>query len=368
VQPADLPNALTRQLSSGAAVGQPAPKLCFTGAGSVDAYARTFCRDLDLWQGLQGQLSPGSILRLQEPLGPKTTLRVGGPAKWYVEPAEVLDLPKLHDFAEKQQLPVFLLGRGSNLIVPETGFNGLVVHLRSSAFTVLEATGAGEICAGAGVRLKQLCGFAARVGCPGFEFLEGIPGMVGGSLKMNAGAMGGWIFDLVASVNVWDPARGLVTLPRAEFNAGYRSCPELEGVTVVSAVFKAASATGSSPQKILEQTGAYASRRKASQPREPSAGCVFKNPPEGAAGAWVEALGLKGKRCGGAMISPIHGNFVVNAGGASTADVLSLIKAAWEAVHQHYGVALEPEPILLGMDWDQVLRRPQSDLNTTPHT
>lgn len=306
----------------------------------------------DWWRNVSALVDEETRLRLDEPLAPKTTFRVGGPARFYAEPANVEDLRTLWLAAQQAEVPVFFLGRGSNLIVVDEGFAGLVIRLQHRSWrdiTVRE----GEVYAKAGARLKQLCAASASAGLVGLEFLEGIPGSVGGALRMNAGAMGGWIFDAVASVEWMTPDGTVHTSPRERFDAGYRHCRELMHAVALGATFRPVGP--GEAQAIRERIDSYAAVRKTSQPRDPSAGCIFKNPQGGHAGKIVDELGLKGERLGAAEVSTVHGNFIVNRGNARCADVIALIRAIRERAQKDRGVELEPEVLLLGARWEDVL-------------
>src|SRR5690606_37061057 len=174
------------------------------------------------------RLSAQSRVRREEPLARKTTLRVGGAARVYVEPATVADLQAVVRLARERRLLLRMLGRGSNLLIPDSGVDGIVVSLRLPSWEAFEPLPDGRIRVSAGLRLKNLCGLATRHGYGGFEFLEGIPGNVGGALRMNAGAMGGWMFDVVDEVDVVLPDGEFRRFRRDEMNVDYRHCAELE--------------------------------------------------------------------------------------------------------------------------------------------
>jgi UDP-N-acetylmuramate--alanine ligase len=307
---------------------------------------------LTWWHALEDEVGPASRLLVDEPLAPKTTMRVGGPARFYAEPGSVGDLARVVRAAREGGVSVFFLGRGSNLIVLDEGYEGLVIRLTGPAWQGVEVEGE-RVRAQAGARLKRICASASAAGLRGFEFLEGIPGTLGGSLRMNAGAMGGWIFDLVESVDCLEPDATVASHPAAFFRAAYRSCPELDGRVALAAVLRARE-RGEVPE-IRDRVDTYARLRKSSQPREPSAGCIFKNPENGYAGKLVDELGLKGTRVGAAMVSPVHANFIVNTGGARAGDILALIRLIRERAREGAGVELEPEALLLGARWEDVL-------------
>ncbi|MGA2017915.1 MAG: UDP-N-acetylmuramate dehydrogenase [Opitutaceae bacterium] len=336
----------------------------FVGAGDIDRSARAWVEAArgqisraQRWdrfaEAVRPLLSRASVLSREEPLAEKTTLRVGGAARLYAEPSTEDDLRVLLAEARRGGIPVLLLGRGSNLIVPDEGVDALVVALSRESWSGFETLEDGRIRAGAGLRLKNLCGLAAAAGLSGFEFLEGIPGCVGGALRMNAGAMGGWIFDVVDEVRLMSADGVVATLPRSSLNVDYRHCAELQEAIALSAVLRPVSRSdaGAVGRRIDE----YRRRRHESQPREPSAGCIFKNPPGASAGRLIEESGLKGARVGGAEVSRVHANFVVNRGGATSADVLELVRRVRAAVRKEKGVDLEPEALLYGKEWRDVL-------------
>ncbi len=302
------------------------------------------------WQPL---LDAGTRLRREEPLAGRTTLRVGGAARLFAEPASLADLGRLVVLAREAGVSVFPLGRGSNLVVPDAGVDGLVLSLAHESFAAFQPRPDGLVAVGAGLRLKNLCGLAAAAGLGGFEFLEGIPGSVGGALRMNAGAMGGWMFDVVAEVTLVDGDGAVHRLPKAELRVDYRHCAELESALAVGAVLVPASP--SEAAAIARQIDVYRKKRHETQPREPSAGCIFKNPPGTSAGRVIDDCGLKGTRVGGAEVSPVHANFIVNRGGATGDDVLELVRRIRARVRAVRGIDLQPEVLLFGRRWEEVL-------------
>ena len=337
--------------------------VAFVGAGDIERDAEAYAKILrrrgegessrDLPDLVAGRLSSACVLRANEPLARRTTLGVGGAARWYAEPGDVDDLAALLRAAAELDLRWFVIGRGSNLLVPDEGYDGLVLHLAADRWGGVTDLGDGRWRVGGGARLKELCGATARAGWQGFEFLEGIPGTLGGSLRMNAGAMGGWIFDLVESVE-WLTPQGKVRAARRDgFDALYRDCPQLHGSVVLSAVLRA---TGrDEPSAIRARMDDLAARRRAAQPREASAGCVFRNPEGDKAGRLIDLSGLKGRACGAVAVSSLHANFLVNAGDATAADFLALMRLVRAEVQARQGVRLQPEIIALGRDWKELL-------------
>jgi len=298
-----------------------------------------------LVEALAARLSPGAVVRRDEPLAPHTTLRVGGPADAYVEPASEADLAAVVRCCAERGVEFFLLGRGSNLIVRDGGFRGVVVCLAHPAFKTLRVEGE-QIQCGAGVRLKELAVTARRAGLAGLEFLEGIPGSLGGALRMNAGAMGGAMFDVVESVRVMDASGCVNVLSRSEMEVAYRSCATLKTRLALGAQLRGRPEPEAA---IAARMLACSQKRWASQPAAPSAGCMFKNPPEIPAGRLIDELGLKGTRVGAARISLEHGNFLVNDGGATAADVLALIGLLRDRARAERGIELHPEVEVIGV-------------------
>jgi UDP-N-acetylenolpyruvoylglucosamine reductase len=289
----------------------------------------------------------------RELLGPKTTMRVGGPARVYAEPAGTEDLRQLLVEASRRQLPVLMLGRGSNLLVPDEGVDGLVINLGHENWQKFEPLADGRVRVGAGLRLKNLCGLAIKAGLKGFEFLEGIPGNVGGALRMNAGAMGGWMFDVVEEVELISRQGEVRVMKKAEMHVDYRHCAELHDAIALGAVLKPAASADAND--IRRQVDVYQKKRIESQPREPSAGCIFKNPPGNSAGRLIDEAGLKGERVGDAEVSTVHANFIVNRGHATSADIIGLVRKIRARVKSAKGVDLEPEVLLYGKEWKDIL-------------
>ncbi len=307
----------------------------------------------DFLRAVRGELGVATKLLEYELLGSKTTMRVGGPARVYAEPANLDDLRLLLRQAKAFGLPVLMLGRGSNLIIPDAGVDGLVISLAHPDWQKFTIQPDGRIWVGAGLRLKNLCGLATKAGLAGFEFLEGIPGSVGGALRMNAGAMGGWMFDVVEAVQLVTPQGELQALKKAELHVDYRHCAELQEAIALGAYLQAPAAAAATT--IRGQIETYQKKRVESQPREPSAGCIFKNPPAGSAGRLIDEVGLKGERVGDAEVSAVHANFIINRGAATSADIIELIKKIRARVRSARGIELEPEVMLYGQAWKDVL-------------
>ncbi|MGH7973727.1 MAG: FAD-binding protein, partial [Limisphaerales bacterium] len=219
-------------------------------------------------------VSPQTVLRRNEPLAKRTTLRVGGPADLYVEPTSEEDLAQTVRFCAERKLGLLMLGRGSNLLVKDGGVRGVVISLGQACFSRVEVRGA-EIECGAGAKLKAAAMEAKRQGVAGLEFLEGIPGSVGGALRMNAGAMGSAIFDVVRAVRLMDFSGKVQQKKICELEIKYRGCPTLKSHIALGAVL---AGQPGSRQEIERRMNQFSQKRWQSQPAAPSAGCIFKNP------------------------------------------------------------------------------------------
>lgn len=295
---------------------------------------------------LEAAVSAATLIRRREPLAKRTTLRVGGPAEIYVEPASEADLAAVLRWCAQGDVPFFVLGRGSNLLIRDGGIRGVVINLAHPDFSAVVVDGERLRC-GAGAKLKQVAIAAKRAGLMGVEFLEGIPGSVGGALRMNAGAMGGETFDAVESVRVMDPAGQARDLAAHEIKVAYRCCGLLKNHIALGAVFKCRTAAR---EEVEQRMSGFSQKRWDSQPAAPSAGCCFKNPPQLPAGKLVEELGLKGTKVGGAMVSFEHGNFIVNDGTATARDVLDLIALIRAKARAERGIELQTEIEIVGED------------------
>ncbi|MGV3772730.1 MAG: UDP-N-acetylmuramate dehydrogenase [Verrucomicrobiales bacterium] len=295
---------------------------------------------------LASLLSPGTVLRKHEPMSRRTTLRVGGPADIYLEPVNESDLATVARFASDREIPFMVLGRGSNLLVRDGGIRGLVVSLAHPSFSEMTFDSETVTC-GAGVRLRSLAFESKKRSITGFEFLEGIPGSIGGALRMNAGAMGRWIFERVEMVRHMDRNGVIQESNASDLKPEYRNCPSLRQNLALRARLKGAFGN---PVEIEQNLSECSKKRWASQPAAPSAGCIFKNSLTVPAGKLVDELGLKTTRIGGAMVSDIHGNFIINDGSAKAADVLQLIELIKSVARDKRGIDLHTEVEIVGED------------------
>lgn len=286
------------------------------------------------------------VVKSRERLSGHTSLKIGGPADIWVEPRDTGHLKRLVRYTSENKIPLFVIGGGTNLLVSDEGFRGIVVHLGSAVFKKIDAKGA-RLTVGAGVNVPALVRFCCQKGLGGIESLIGIPGTVGGAIAMNAG---GWkspiyknIGDLVISLKVMDRNGNIKILKKDDLEFGYRSC-NLDGCLILEGrlvLYK------EDPKAITSRCAQFLTIKRQKQALDvPSAGCVFKNPDESqfTCGQMIDTLGLKGKKMGGAEISERHANFIINkTRKASCQDVMSLIEFIRRKIDENYHMPLELE-------------------------
>jgi len=283
-------------------------------------------------------------LRPEEPLAPRTTWRIGGPARLFAEAEDVPALAGLLRWARAEGLPAIPLGKGSNVLVPDEGLDAVVFALAGDLASV--SVEPPLVRAGGGASLMSLAVTARNAGLGGTEGLSGIPSSVGGAVRINAGAYGTEIFDLLEDVTLVGRAGEVRVVPAAVIPHGYRWTALCDGDDVVAgATLRLAPAPREEADTRLAEVR---EKRKRALPTEPNAGSVFRNPPGDHAGRLLEACGLKGERVGGAVVSERHANVIVNAGGATAADVRALMRRMHAAVRERFGVDLVPEVEDLG--------------------
>jgi UDP-N-acetylmuramate--L-alanine ligase/UDP-N-acetylenolpyruvoylglucosamine reductase len=314
------------------------------GAGNIHEQLSILAADLVIAEKLRAIVGERGEVRLYEPLAKHTTLRVGGPAQFWVEPRDENAFAGLIRFCRQESLPLFVIGRGSNLLVRDGGIRGVVIHPSGGDFDRIVVHG-NEITAGVGAKLKEVAYAGKAAGLGGLEWMEGIPGAVGGSLRMNAGAMGSQTFENVLCLRYLDAYGEAHTKTRDELEVHYRNFPLLENNFAVSAVFRGHPAP---IEEIVRKLQASQENRRTTQPAAKSAGCIFKNPNSCPAGKLVDELGLKNSRVGKARVSEVHGNFIVNDGGATAADMLELIEQIKSAARTKSGIELETEVQIVG--------------------
>lgn len=313
------------------------------GAGNVHEQGNILAQELKLLSKFNELIGDGTV-KLYEPFAKHTTLRVGGPAQFWAEPHTEKGFARLVDYCSAEQIPVTVIGRGSNLLVRDGGVRGLVIHPSGGEFDLLEVEGE-TITAGAGVKLKQLAYAAKAENIGGFEWMEGIPGEIGGGIRMNAGAMGSETFGQVVEVRYLNSYGQIREATPQELEIHYRDVPTFRKNYVLSAKFKG---FPSNREEITRLLDASNEKRRSSQPAASSAGCIFKNPKDCPAGKLIDELGLKNMSVGPARVSDVHGNFIVNDGGASATEVLTLIEQIKARAIEKRGIRLETEVQILG--------------------
>ncbi len=314
------------------------------GAGNIHEQLSILAADLVIAEKLKAVVGEEGDVRLYEPLSKHTTLRVGGPAQFWVEPRNEKAFADLIRFCRDENLPLFAMGRGSNLLVRDGGICGVVVHPRGGDFDKIQVNSS-EITAGAGVKLREIAYAARASNLGGLEWMEGIPGAVGGALRMNAGAMGAQTFESVTRIRYLDAEGNPHVKDRDELEVFYRRFPLLENNFAISATFRTQPAERAEIDSRLRESQ---EKRRTTQPIAKSAGCIFKNPAGIPAGRLVDELGLKNSRVGNARVSEVHGNFIVNDGGATAAEMLQLIDKIQSAARAMRGIELETEVEIVG--------------------
>jgi UDP-N-acetylmuramate dehydrogenase len=287
-------------------------------------------------------------VRRDIPLAPFTSFRIGGPAKILVEPATADELGQVFEIIRAENISFFYLGHGSNILVADDGFDGIVIR----AIGELCAIGKRDdkIFAGPGARLLLLTTHAAHLALSGMEPLSGIPGSVGGGLYMNAGAYGGEISDTLIEVDVLTSDGKKITLKTSDVGFGYRSAPHLQDKIILESRYRLKPADSAI---IYNEMYRVWKLRREKQPLEyPSAGSIFKRPPGDFAGRLIEAVGGKGMRVGGAMVSAKHAGIFVNVGGATAKDVAGLVREIRSRVFAQFGILLENEVKPIGFKND----------------
>ena len=297
----------------------------------------------------------GVKIVLSESMAKYTTYGVGGPVDALVFVDTLKDIEDLVLLCRRDEVPYFVLGAGSNLLVPDHGVKGVGIYIGHRLDRLVVDAETGKIRVMAGCRLGALYRRALEESLGGLEFTIGIPGTVGGAVMMNAGTRQGEMADVVTAVTLVDGQGRIRQIDRENLRFSYRrlSFPEnvfssrkspLVIVEVILQLHREERAV------LIEKTRQISANRKASQPMGGrSAGCFFKNPAQGpGAGALIDGVGLKGRRIGGAQISPVHANFIINTGGASAADILALARLARDTVAERCGILLEPEVMVVG--------------------
>ncbi len=286
-------------------------------------------------------------IRSQVPLSGFTSYRVGGPAQWYVAPRNIEALQASVNFAKEHDLPVTILGAGSNLLVSDRGIPGLVIATRHLRYRHFDPE-TGQVTLAAGESIPALAWAAAELGWQGLEWAVGIPGSVGGAVVMNAGAHNSCIADILVSAQVLTPDGKLETLNREQLGYSYRSSI-LQGSDRIVTQATLQLQPGADPAQVIAITKQHKQHRLTTQPYHlPSCGSVFRNPKPYAAGWLIEQTGLKGYQIGKAQVAQRHANFIVNCGGASAWDIFNLIRHVQQRVQERWSIVLEPEVKMIG--------------------
>lgn len=295
-------------------------------------------------------LKYGCEVREREPLSAHCTFRVGGECDVFIEVASGEALCELIRFVKENSVRYFVLGNGSNVLFSDEGYRGVILRIGQmmNEIILIDDT---TICAQAGASLTRVCNFALENSLTGLEFAYGIPGYVGGAVFMNAGAYGGEVKDVFVSADVITPDGEMITVKADDMRFSYRYSALMDnGSLVVSAVFRLAKGDKSEIKAKMDE---LMGKRKAKQPIEyPSAGSTFKRPKDQFAGALIEQSGLRGYSVGGACVSEKHCGFVINKGGASSKDIMQVIKDVQKIVQEKTGFLLEPEVRLISAGED----------------
>ncbi|MCI8703272.1 MAG: UDP-N-acetylmuramate dehydrogenase [Anaerotignum sp.] len=284
-------------------------------------------------------------VRLEEPMKAHTSFRIGGPAELFLTPENAAQLAEAIRILRRHEIPVFILGNGSNLLVRDKGIRGAVVQL-SGRMSALETDGTALYAEG-GALLSAAAAKAAKAGLTGLEFASGIPGSIGGAVMMNAGAYGGEMKDVLESVDVLTRDLRQETLPVEQIGLSYRHSGLAErGDIVLGVRFRLGQGD---PQAIQARMAELAEQRREKQPLQyPSAGSTFKRPEGYFAGKLIQDAGLKGKTIGGAQVSEKHAGFLINTGNATAGEMLELIAFCQRTVEEKFGVRLETEVRIVG--------------------
>ncbi len=283
-----------------------------------------------------------NIVRFNEPMAPKTWFRLGGPARYFIEPRSRDELSAVVKRLTENNIPLYLLGGGANLLVRDQGVDGAVISLSQSAFSRVVIDDR-MVRVGAGKDVLKLVLELAKTGLAGLECQAGIPGTVGGEIRMNAGGAFGDIGSTVAEVTVMDSFGQIFTRPRDDLVFAYRRS-NINAKIILDALFEL---TPENPDRLAQRVKEIWMHKRNTQPlKDNSAGCIFRNPDGMSAGKLIDEAGLKGSVVGGAEISQHHANFIVARHGASSADVLALMELARKTVRDKTGIELESEVVI----------------------
>jgi len=322
-----------------------------TGIGKGNPSKDVLTPEMKKWLKVQF----GERVKWNEPMSRHTSFRVGGAADAFLSLRGIRELKTLTAFCREKEIPCFVLGDGTNLLVTDAGVRGVVITLSDGFRKIKIVQDEGSVVtvrAMAGARTRMLCRFAIQKGLAGMNFAVGIPGTVGGAIVMNAGSPRGCMADVVEAVEGFCPDGRIRTYPRNALDFDYRGLKWAPGADatppiLLSGLFRL---LRTDPESLRVEASTILAMRKKRQPwKWPSAGCFFKNPfPEKSAGELIDQAGLRGRRVGGAMVSERHANFIVNTGNATASDILALAREIEETVWNRFKVPLEPEVKIIG--------------------
>lgn len=298
----------------------------------------------------------GDRVRFDEPMAYHTSFKIGGPVDAFISPATIEEINLIFKWCHDTKTPYFIIGNGTNLLVKDRGFRGVGISILHGFKTItldMEYQNGIKIYSMSGVRLGKLCAVALKNGWRGLNFALGIPGTVGGAIRMNAGTKYGTVENSLESIDILSPERGYLTLNSNQIQFDHRKISVHDSVNMN--IDKAIIIGGgfvlkpSDPNQLRKEAKEIIKERKSTQPIGiPSAGCFFKNPLGQHAGKLIDQAGLKGKQIGGAMVSAKHANFIVNYNHASAQDVIDLAELVRETVYCRFGVHLETEVTIIG--------------------
>lgn len=323
----------------------------FAGAGYMGHYARHWTEQLER-KLCDSFKQAGLEIQWHKDLRTASLMKTGGSAFGFYRPKNLEKLKQLVLVCDKVGLDVFTIGSGSNLLIPDEEYRGVVVKLEDFNWKFYKKLRDCTYEVGAGVILSQFLNSMEAQGVGDFEFLDGIPGTLGGALSMNAGTHGMGILDCILKVDWMDLSGKIHATRREELQYGYRCCETLKNGIILSAVLQGKPST---VEKVKEQRNRLSQNRHLSQPVGASLGCFFKNTVSGSTGQLIDQVGLKNAHVGDIFVSSIHANFIVNEGSGTCRDVIKLVRSVRDRVKEKTGIVLEPEVRLLGKSWEQIL-------------
>lgn len=325
-------------------------RIIFVGAGNVDRLAKQWMKE---WiEAVINFLGNPSCIQKNFSLKTSSTMHIGGSALFASFPESETDLIQLLQKCHQLGLPAYPIGSGSNLLIPEECYNGVVIFLKKHCWKHIKSLDSNVYEVGSGCFLQTFLNHMEQAGTGGFEFLDGIPGTIGGALSMNAGTHDWGILDRIEKITCLDKTGQKLELFHKDLTYNYRSCESLKDKIILSVVLKGTASTSEEMQAIRQS---LKKKRRASQPVGHSLGCFFKNTLAGSTGKLLDELGLKNTRRGNVKVSSTHANFIINEGNGTFKDVVDLARTLRSIVYEKKGIWLEPEARILGKFWDEFL-------------